>query len=108
MSLYQYRAQLIRVIDGDTLDLSIDLGFDITQKTRVRLMGINAPEMNTDAGKLAKAFVVDWFSEGEAITLETYKDKREKYGRYLAKVVTAKGDLAACLIEAGHAVAKEY
>ncbi len=58
---YLYEAELIRVIDGDTVDAWIDLGFDITVRRRIRLWGINAPETRTldleekREGKIAKA-----------------------------------------------------
>ena len=42
--MYEYRAKLIKIIDGDTIDVKIDLGFGISLKKRVRLFGINAPE----------------------------------------------------------------
>ena len=45
--MYEYNAKLLRVVDGDTLDVSIDLGFDVWVKKRVRLYGINAPESRT-------------------------------------------------------------
>ena len=45
--MYEYNAKLLRVVDGDTLDASIDLGFDVWVKKRVRLYGINAPESRT-------------------------------------------------------------
>ena len=45
--MYEYRAQLIKVIDGDTIDAKIDLGFGISIEKRVRLVGIDAPEVRT-------------------------------------------------------------
>ena len=45
--MYQYNATLVRVVDGDTVDAMIDLGFDIQVKKRIRLAGINAPESRT-------------------------------------------------------------
>jgi len=54
--MYEYNAQLVRVVDGDTVDISVDLGFHISQQIRVRLNGINSPETSTPAGKGAKSF----------------------------------------------------
>ena len=57
---YEYKAKLIRVIDGDTIDAMIDLGFDVWIKKRIRLHGINTPPIRTkdlklkEAGKIAK------------------------------------------------------
>ena len=55
--LYTYRAKLIRVIDGDTDDLQVDLGFNIFVRERFRLAGINAYEISTEKGKIVKAYV---------------------------------------------------
>jgi len=86
--MYQYKIKKInRVIDGDTVDLDIDLGFGITIKQRVRLKGINAAETRTlnseekDKGLVAKEWLKKELSrEGEWI-IETTKE--DKYGRIL-------------------------
>lgn len=108
--MYQYTIKAAKVIDGDTIDLIIDLGFHVTITLRIRLKGLNAPEMNTAAGKAAKEFAQDWLNQQLAITgntliLETFKDKTEKYGRYLGTIrSTAGGNLNADLLAAQHAV----
>lgn len=80
-------------MDGDTLHVEVDLGCDIQVRLTLRLAGINAPEMSTPAGKVAK----DWLqialvaASGQGfndLVLRTVKDKREKYGRYLAHIWT--------------------
>jgi micrococcal nuclease len=86
--MYQYKVKKInRVIDGDTVDLDIDLGFDITISHRVRLKDINTPEVRTkdleekERGLAAKVWLEEQLSrEGEWI-IETYKE--DKYGRIL-------------------------
>jgi micrococcal nuclease len=86
--MYQYKIKKInRVIDGDTLDVDIDLGFHLTIAQRVRLKGINAAETKTkdlaekEKGTEAKAWLVKELSkEGEWI-IETTKE--DKYGRIL-------------------------
>ena len=90
-ALFNYAAQVVRVVDGDTLDVSVDLGFRIYCRLRVRLAGINAPEVfgakATQAGKEAAEFVVDWIASGSRIVLHSKRyDDREKYGRVLAVV----------------------
>ena len=55
--MFTYAAKLIEVIDADTVDLLIDLGFGVHVKERCRLYGIDAPEMPTEAGKAAKAYL---------------------------------------------------
>ena len=89
--LFSYRAELIRIIDGDSLQFLIDLGFHTHVKTTCRLVGINCPEMNTKEGKAARAFVEAWFASSKTCIVSTVKDKREKYGRWLARVTDAEG-----------------
>jgi micrococcal nuclease len=90
--IYTYKAELVRVVDGDTVDLIIDLGFDTSRRERFRLYGIDAPEMNTEAGKAAKRWFIEALSAlgtiyVQTIQLET-KAKRDKYGRFLAVLYT--------------------
>lgn len=88
MDNYVRKAKVVRVVDGDTIDVLVDLGFDITIKERVRLARINAPEMTgaeKTKGALAKAFLVKLLEGREFVIVQTVKDK-EKYGRYLAEV----------------------
>jgi micrococcal nuclease len=86
--IYIYKAELISVVDGDTVDLIIDLGFDTSRRERFRLYGIDAPEMNTEAGKAAKAWLMGVLQPLEAIYVQTLQHKtqakRDKYGRFLA------------------------
>jgi len=110
MHLYEYHAKVVRVIDGDTLDLDVSLGFYVTQKVRVRLAGVNTPEMHdTDATKRAAAQAAKSFVEGLVLNkdVELKTQKTEKYGRWLA-TITIPGepekDLAMELLAAGHAV----
>mgnify|MGYP003326517070 CR=1 FL=1 len=109
---YSYTADIIRVVDGDTIDISIDLGFEVARKERVRIAGINAPEIHTKdaaekaAGMTARQFVVDWVAKHPQVTVTTVKDA-EKYGRYLAHVVGTDGqDLGQLLLAAN--LAKPY
>ena len=80
---YTYFAKLERVIDGDTLLINFDAGFFINYQTKIRLIGINAPEANTKKGKEATAFVEKELKDANLI-VETRK--KEKYGRFLAYV----------------------
>jgi micrococcal nuclease len=89
--MYTYNATLDRVIDGDTVDLVIDLGFDITIKQTVRLNGINTPELHSTnptekaAAEKAKARLNELLT-GQPLIVNTKKDSREKYGRLLAEI----------------------
>lgn len=104
--MYEYSATVIKVTDGDTLHLLVDLGFTVREEIEVRLARINAPEMSTAAGKLAKAYAEDWLSGQPVLRIKTYKDRKEKWGRYLADVFTP--DMTVCLndlmVSSGHAV----
>lgn len=97
--MYEYRATIDRVIDGDTIDLIIDLGLNTFVRTRVRVANINAPERYTDAGKITKAYVTNLLYPGKNVTIRTYRDKTEKYGRWLADIDLDGVDLAKHLIE---------
>jgi len=92
--MYEYGCQVNRVVDGDTIDVDLDLGFDIIYKCRVRLYGIDTPESRTRnkdekvRGKLAAKFLKDAISNGKNVILQTQlKDSKGKFGRVLASVV---------------------
>jgi micrococcal nuclease len=95
---------VIRVVDADTVWLHIELGLDVSTKQSVRLFGINAPEMSTPEGKKAREFVAALMPVGQMVLLQTIKDKREKYGRYLGVVVVGDTVLNDLLVQEGHAV----
>jgi micrococcal nuclease len=59
---YWRRADVIRVHDGDTLMLNIDLGFDVWTIKPLRLFGVNAPELSTEAGKVSRDWVQNWIT----------------------------------------------
>ena len=80
---YTYFATLLRVIDGDTLLLQVDLGFFIKHDVKIRLMNIDTPPIDTDLGKKSFDFVKQEL-EGSNLLIEVHK--KEKYGRYLAYI----------------------
>jgi hypothetical protein len=82
--LYTYQCFVERVIDGDTLKVEIDLGFKHRFRLTLRLRGIDAFEMDTAAGKRAKAFVERALHRAPFVTIKSTRD--DKYGRYLADV----------------------
>lgn len=88
--MYEYAAVLSSVHDGDTATFMVDLGFGIYSMHAVRLVGINAPELSTDAGKVSLVWVRQWFADNPGpVALHTRKSREtEKYGRYLATVVS--------------------
>lgn len=112
--MYTYRAKVDRVVDGDTIAVTLQLGFDVTVEQKLRLLGINAPETRGKGkvkGIAAKAFLSGLIG-GKQIMIRTEKDKRGSFGRYLATVyLIADGEMInvnALLVEEGHAVYKDY
>jgi micrococcal nuclease len=119
--LYVRRAKIVRLVDGDTVDVDIDLGMAITTRQRLRLFGINTPEVRGPekvAGHAATQHLADLLvqfrHEGEwDIVVKTYKDKKGKYGRYLADLIGEDegGDeinLNERMVSDGHAVVAMY
>ena len=79
---FSYRIdKVIKVVDGDTIDVMIDLGFDIKYKSRVRLFGIDTPESRTrdltekKYGLISKKFLQNALSNGSKIIIKTHKDQ---------------------------------
>ena len=92
--MYEYNCTVEKVVDGDTIDVVLDLGFDILYKSRVRLFGIDTPESRTRnkdekaRGKMAGAFLEEAIEDGEKVVIQTkLKDSRGKFGRVLGDVV---------------------
>jgi len=113
--MYEYKAKCIRVVDGDTIDCEIHLGFDITIRERVRLANINAPESRTRnleekvRGLASKDRVVALMEDNTDFVLRTEYDKSGKYGRVIGIVVLSDGVvLNDLLVSEGHAVAVNY
>lgn len=104
---YIYDALVTGVVDGDTVDVIIDLGFGVNFTTRVRLFGVDTPEKNSsdiavrEVGMRATDFVRAWCL-GRAVTLKSHK--RDKYGRYLAELFIDGESLGEQLIENNLAV----
>lgn len=89
-SFYIYRAKVRRVVDGDTVELDIDLGFGSWLHARpIRMLGVLAPETRgpeRPAGLLAKAELERLLPVGEEVVLRSFKDGKDKYGRYLGDI----------------------
>ncbi len=92
---YKYKAELVRVVDGDTVVLNVDLGFEIFFKMYVRLAEIDTPEIygvkkeseEYKKGQEAKKFVEEWFANNSnQCLIKSDKDDTGKYGRYLVHI----------------------
>ena len=109
--LFHYKATVDRVIDGDTIDVTLDLGFDISYRGRIRFQGINAPESRTrdavekQAGLAAKRYVEDWTKGLEnRVIIQTSLDDRGKFGRILGRILNDQGEcLNDEMVSLGHA-----
>ena len=116
--MYEYKCKIVRVIDGETADVDIDLGFGVwLKKQRIRFYGIDTPESRTSDdvekiyGKAASAFVESYLPVNSVQTLVTHKDALGKYGRILGQFKCYDSETDAwiilndLMIEKHHAVA---
>jgi len=109
---YKYNAMVVRVVDGDTLEVRFDLGFGISFTEKLRLQRVNTPEVwgvkkesaEYKRGKLATAFTQQWVDDtNSVIVVKTAKDRKGGRGRYMAEVYNSVGEnLQDALIAAGH------
>lgn len=92
---FAYRFTVSRVIDGDTVEGDIDLGFSfVLLKQRLRLLGVNTPERKgatRNAGDIAKAFTERWLSDRTSVVIKSRKalptlDTKDAFGRYLIRL----------------------
>jgi len=89
--LYTYKAYLEKVVDGDTLVVNIDLGFKVFIRQRLRLRGLDAPELGTKQGALSKKFVESRLKDVKFLIIKTHGS--DKYDRYLVDVFYLKGEV---------------
>ena len=103
--------KVVKVIDADTVDVVIDLGFGITIEERLRLYRIDAWEIRGEQrprGIEAKEFLIMKLTEAETIHIDVPEKERGKYGRVLATVYADGVDLNALLVSEGHAEFADY
>ena len=105
--MYEYKAIIKNVVDGDTIDVTIDLGFSIYHTIRLRLADIDTPELNStileerERAKKSKMFVMQYL--GKEVVINTHS--KDKYGRYIASVwVNAHETINTLLVVEGLAV----
>lgn len=116
---FLYKVSLVKVVDGDTVDVVVDLGFYVAMQRRFRLLGLNAPETNSKdpavraAGATAKNALTQMLTTADAagqLRVRSAKDAGDKYGRYLGTflVVNSIGeevlDVNAAMLSGGYAV----
>lgn len=110
---YTYSAKVVRVVDGDTVDLAVDVGFRVTVNDRFRLLGINAPESR---GVNADVYAATASTEhlrrmlgmlgGGTVVLRSHVPRigQDKYGRWLAELWIDDMSVNRAMVDAGHAV----
>jgi micrococcal nuclease len=101
--VYQYKAKVLNVVDGDTIDVSVDLGLQIYSLQRIRLYGIDTPERGQpgflEASDRLKYLILD-----KNVIIKTYKVS--KYGQYLGEIMFDEMNINEMMITEGHA--KKY
>jgi len=108
--MFEYACKVLRVVDGDTIDVNIDLGFNIWHRGRVRMAGIDTPESRTrnleekKLGLASKARLKELL-KGQKVSIQCTKEKG-KFGRILADVMVGDTNINKQLISEGHA--REY
>ena len=104
--MHEYKVKIRRIVDGDTIDVDIDLGFNmILSKQRIRLYGIDTPESRTRDkeekfyGKLSAKFLKEQCKNSSEIFLKTYLDKKGKFGRILGELIVEGVNINKMMIE---------
>lgn len=103
--MYNYKAFIKAVYDGDTVTAVVDLGFLHYQEMKLRLMGIDTPELRgeeREQGLIVRDILREKILEKE-VEIHTFKDKQGKYGRYLATIIIDELDINQWLVDEGHA-----
>ena len=113
--MFEYNVQLVRLIDGDTLILDVDCGFNITVRERFRLSRVNAPELMTISGMQARTFVGLQLTKATALKISSEKSRQEKFGRWLCELYFQTADsgdhwqsLNQLLLDTHHAVPMKH
>ena len=108
--MYEYHARLLQVVDGDTVDLDIDLGCFVRITRRCRLRGINAPEMkgqDSEEGKVSRLElekILNYSCDSSYLLVRTHLDRGDKYGRLLVDILCGESTVNEIMVAKGCAV----
>lgn len=108
--MYEYKATIIKVYDGDTVTAIIDLGFNVSVKENIRLARINTPEVRgveRPDGLISRDRLSERILNKEVI-IKTNKDKKGKYGRYIGEIILNDENLNDWLVTEGLAEYRDY
>lgn len=100
--MYEYKGKILRAVDGDTAEIQFDLGFHVYTIQRVRLARINAPERGQPGATEATQYLSQF--QDKEVTVRT--SKSDKYGRYIAELITDKGNVSDLMLQ--EHLAEEY
>lgn len=101
---YKFYGTVLKIVDGDTVKIDVDLGFTAGVKVNIRIAGINAPELNTPAGKASQAYLMSILPIGTKVVIHTEK-YRQSFTRYVGDIYLDDGtSLATLMVNAGFAV----
>ena len=108
--MYEYAIkEIVKVVDGDTIDIVIDLGFNLSKKERVRLAGIDSPESRTkdleekELGLESKEFLKRRLEDGKSSVLRVKTEKDGKYGRMLGWIYCGDTNINTEMVDRGYA-----
>jgi micrococcal nuclease len=108
--MYEYRAKIVKVYDGDTVTAVVDLGFNVSVTEKIRLYGLDTPEIRGEEradGLISRDRLRERILDQE-VTIKTFKDKKGKYGRYIAEIFLGDENINEWLITEGLAERKDY
>jgi micrococcal nuclease len=108
--MYEYKARIIKVYDGDTVTAIVDLGFNVSVKEKLRLSRINTPEVRGEQrpdGLISRDKLRERILDKDVI-IKTIRDKKGKYGRYIAEIILEDENINDWLVTEGLAEYKEY
>ncbi len=88
-ALFTYQATVDKIVDGDTFLVTFDFHLNVTVSQKLRLRGIDCPEIDTKEGQKAKRFVQSRLKDCDFVIVKTYKDRADKFDRYLADIFYA-------------------
>ncbi len=109
MTPWTFPVLAARAVDGDTVEVTLDLGFGVRIEETFRLLGIDAPELRTPSGPRAKAWLQRQLSAAKSVELTSHRNSKnnamsDKYGRYLATFLVDGADLCARSLRLGYSV----
>lgn len=110
--MYEYKVkEIVKIYDGDTVTVILDLGFNVTKLEILRFAYIDAPELRGeehDRGIISRDYVRERMYKAKNITVKTHKDHKGKYGRYIAELFLDGINLNEELVQENLAVYKKY